>query len=304
MGGEDVILIADAGSTKTDWCLMEALGRIIMQVKTEGLNAAIASAEQLYDYLRSAKNSINGSFGYDSLMNEKISEGVILPTEVFYYGAGCASEAICRNVADKISEVWGCKNVEVASDMLGACRALFGDDPGIACILGTGSNSALYDGSKIRANTPPLGYILGDEGSGAALGKRFISDIFKGVAPESNTNTFLEETGLTKDEVIRRVYREPNANRFLASFAKYIARHIEEPYFKDMVTEEFIKFLTRNVLNYDDVHGLPISFIGSIAEHFSQPLDYALSFCKLTKGKVLPSPMPGLISYHSKSSES
>lgn len=288
MKGREVILIADAGSTKTGWCLIDSSGNVITNVKTEGLNAAIATAEQLSRYLQSAKRLI-----------EEIAGGAINPAEIHYYGAGCASDPICRNVEEAIADVWGCRKVEVASDMLGACRALLGKEPGVACILGTGSNSALYDGTKIVANTPPLGYILGDEGSGAVIGKQFLSDIFKGCAPEEVINDFLAETGLTKDEVIRRVYREPNANRYLASFAPYIASHIDEDYFKQLVIGQFASFLKRNVLNYDGVKNLPISFIGSIAENFDTELCVALVRHNLIKGEILSSPMQGLIAYHS-----
>lgn len=295
MKSREVILIADAGSTKTDWCLIERSGRVLAEVKAEGINAAIASSEQLVDNLIIAKLLIASA-----VMN------IRGPHKIYYYGAGCATDTICRNIAVALNKVWGRLpvKVEVASDMLGACRALLGNEPGVACILGTGSNSALYDGSNIIANTPPLGYILGDEGSGAVIGKRFISDVFKGCAPEAVINEFLAETGMTKDEVIHRVYREPNANRFLASFCPYIAAHIEEEYFRQLVLGQFTDFLNRNVLNYADVKNLPVSFIGSIAEHFSEVLTRALDVCNLKKGKILSSPMTGLISYHSKSSES
>lgn len=295
MSCKEVILIADAGSTKTDWCLLERSGRVLAEVRAEGINAAIASSEQLVDNLITAKLLIGSA-----VMN------IRGPHKIYYYGAGCSTDTICSNVADALTKVWGRLpvEVEVASDMLGACRALLGKEPGVGCILGTGSNSALYDGTKITSNTPPLGYILGDEGSGAVIGKRFISDVFKGCTPVVIIKNFIEETGLTKDEVIRRVYREPNANRFLASFCPYIAAHIEEEYFKELVTEQLALFISRNVLNYDGVKDLPISFTGSIAENFSEALKQALERYNLIKGKILSSPMAGLISYHSIPSES
>lgn len=293
MKSYSTILIADAGSTKTDWCLIDSNGTVKADIKTKGLNVALAYEDQLIDYLRNARNLIY-----------EVAEAYSLPIKSYnpniirYYGAGCASKKICEHLREVMSKIWMCPDVEVMSDMLGACRALSGKQPGIACILGTGSNSALYDGVEIVANTPPLGYILGDEGSGTALGKRLISDIFKGIAPDSVISDFLAETKLTKDEVIAKVYREKDANRFLASFAPYILEHISIPYFHELVRDEFLKFLKRNVINYKGIADMPVSFIGSIAVNFKQQLRESLSSLNLNEGKIISSPMAGLIEYH------
>lgn len=277
------ILIADAGSTKIDWCIISSTGEVICNITTPGINIAIASEQEIHDCFLTARETLN--------QESK-------PAAIFYYGAGCASPNLCKEVADALSTVWGATHVEAASDMLGACRALLKDSPGVACILGTGSNSALYDGNAIIANTPPLGYILGDEGGGAALGKRLVSDIFKGLTPTDITSNFLTETGLTKEDVIRKVYREPAANRFLASLAPFIAHHISEEYLRNLVRQEFSRFIRRNLLQYPDIENLPISFIGSIAIHFKDILLEVIADMNLSAGKIIKSPMEGLIEFH------
>lgn len=288
------ILIVDAGSTKTDWCLIDVRGKIIRQLNTPGINAAISSCENLKIYFDSVKRQ---------LINPEDNR-CCNPSVVYYYGAGCATEAICGNVADIITLTWDRVRSEVSSDMLGACRALLGNKPGVGCILGTGSNSALYNGTRIIANTPSLGYILGDEGGGAALGKILLSDIFKGVAPDCIVSEFLDRTSLDKATVIRKVYREPDSNRFLASFARYIADHKSENYFHDLVLNEFTRFLQRNVMQYSDIQHLPVSFIGSIAVNFREILSESMALMNLEAGAILTSPLPGLISYHTQTLES
>lgn len=277
------ILIADAGSTKIDWCLVSIDGNESARFETRGVNAAISTADKMTTLFLSAK--------------EYLSDAPE-PYKIFYYGAGCATPEICNRVAACLLEVWPDTDCEVSTDMLGAARALLHDNPGIACILGTGSNSCLYDGKDIRANVPPLGFILGDEGSGAILGRRLIGDIYKGIAPDNLRRELNDAFGIPLSEIIRRVYREPDANRFLASFVPFIKENISNPHIVMMVSDEFDRFFMRNVALYEDARNLPVNFTGSVAYNFQELLRESAARNGFKIGIIERLPMTGLISYH------
>lgn len=189
------------------------------------------------------------------------------------------------------------RQVEAHSDLLGAARALCGHNYGIASILGTGANSCLYDGKTILQNTPALGYILGDEGSGGVLGKHFLHDLFKGVLSENICKEFEREYGLTMADVIHRVYREPMPNRFLASFAPFIHRHLSDPAIKRLVVDNFRDFFRYNIRPYG-LSNMKVSFVGSIAWHFREQLEEAAAAEGFFLGSILKSPIEGLLRYH------
>lgn len=281
------ILIADAGSTKIDWCLVGPDGNESARFETQGINAAISTADKMTTIFLSAKEYLSDSPE---------------PSKIFYYGAGCATPDICNRVAGCLLEVWQDADCHVATDMLGAARALLGDKKGIACILGTGSNSCLYDGKDIIANIPPLGFILGDEGSGAVLGRRLIGDIYKGIAPDNLRRELNDAFGIPLSEIIRRVYREPDANRFLASFVPFIKDNISNPHIIMMVSEEFNRFFMRNVALYEDARILPVNFIGSVAYNFQDLLKDSAARNGFNVGVIERMPMAGLIAYHTQSS--
>ena len=196
------------------------------------------------------------------------------------------------------------------SDLVGAARALCQHSRGIACILGTGANSCLYDGLRIVANTPALGYILGDEGSGAVLGIRFLNALFKGQLPDELRQEFVTETGLSLDAIIQRVYRQPLANRFLASLSPFIHRHIDLQQVEAMVIDHFRQFIRKNIQPYYDnprlKEALPISpelhVTGSVGFHYQRQLAAAAALEGMRLGRVMGSPMEGLIGYHSSQS--
>ena len=189
--------------------------------------------------------------------------------------------------------------VTVMTDMLGAARALCGHEPGIVCILGTGANSCRYDGETIVSNVPPLGYILGDEGSGAVLGKHFIADLLKGLLPESVVRDFGETyPEITTATVLERVYKESQPSRFLASLAPFIRKHIDVPQVRSIVLECFRSFLRRNVMLYDGWEITPVHFVGSIAHNFHAVLKEAAEAEGIHLGQILSAPMEGLIRYH------
>ena len=170
-------------------------------------------------------------------------------------------------------------------------------DEGVACVLGTGSNSCLYDGKDIISNVPPLGYILGDEGSSAVLGRRLVGDCLKNQLPELVRNEFFAEYGLTQELILERVYRQPLANRFLASLTPFLSKHRDVPEVHRLLVASFVDFFVRNVKQYRRPW-LPIHFVGSIANVFSVELKEAAESLGLELGLILKSPMEGLIRYH------
>lgn len=268
------ILTADSGSTKTDW-LLERNGARLARISTQGINPFMLEAEEIAEILR----------------RELLAHPDFCPpTAVRFYGAGCRG-AQCQVVERALRSVLpeaAC--VTVDSDLVGAARALCGEADGIACILGTGSNSGLYLGGQVVENVSPLGFILGDEGSGAVLGKRLVGDVLKRQLPAHLCQAFQEKYGLSSDEIIRRVYREAFPNRFLASFAPFLHEHRDEEAVRTLLHEEFARFFTRNAAAYRRPD-LPVGFVGSIAWHFRDELAAAARACGFSMGRVLRAPL-------------
>lgn len=282
------ILIADGGATKADWILIDSEGHNVCAFTTDGANPVTSGTTALAGLARQAAVQLPKNIKAD---------------EVHYYGAGCATPEICSKVTEELKAVFPQSEVSVASDLLGAARSLLGTSSGIACILGTGSNSCRYDGEKIIGNTPSLGFILGDEGSGAALGKRLVSDAFKGHLPQSVREIFLDRYQLSMGDILAKVYREPAPNKFLASLVPFISEHLWNPYVYAMVRREFDSFLKRNVSPYPDSRSVPISFTGSIAFHFSDILRKAATDAGYTVGIISSRPIEGLAEYHLKTTK-
>lgn len=276
------ILIADGGSTKTDWTIV-AGNQEIDRIKTRGINPFFQTEEEISAEIR------------DNLIPRiKKSDSI---EAVYFYGAGCAfpekNEILRRSVTHYLPVP-----VEVGSDLLAAARALCGHSPGIACILGTGSNSCLYDGKDIVNNISPLGFILGDEGSGAVLGKLLVGDVLKNQLPVALQEVFFAESGLTPAIIMEKVYKQPFPNRFLASLSPFLLRHIEEPAIYNLVSNSFRAFFARNVMQYD-CRDHPVHLIGSIAWYYQAILkDVAREF-GLRLGTIVQSPVQGLVRYHS-----
>lgn len=217
-------------------------------------------------------------------------------TNVYFYGAGCTPEK-CPLVKMALKAVFKDAEIEVYSDMVGAARALLKNNEGVACILGTGSNSCLYDGEKFTKNVPALGFILGDEGSGAVLGKRLVADLLKDQLNDDLKEMFLKEYNLTQADIIDKVYRQPFPNRFLASLSKFCADHLDNPLIYDLVYDHFQTFVTRILKQYPAV---PVGFVGSIAYYYKPILTKVLDDNHIEVADILQSPMPGLIEYHQK----
>ena len=273
-------LIADSGSTKTAWAVVENPNNVI---KTDGINPIFMDSVQIENIL-------------STQLVPNIAETI---TEVYFYGAGCANEEKINVVRTAIQSIFGDIKVEIASDLLGAARGLCGHQSGIACILGTGSNSCLYENDNISWNVPALGFILGDEGSGAVLGKLLMGNIFKNQLPEAVKQDFVQTYGYNMMDVIEKVYRSPLPNRFLASFGTFIAKHKEVPEMKSMITEALESFIVRNVKQYPYTT-MPVSFTGSIAYYFSDILQELADKHNFTIGKIEKDPLGGLVEYHTK----
>lgn len=281
-----MILIADSGSTKTDWMLASGDNRWQQTVvKTQGLNPVLQQPDVIAQTL---ENELKPQLA------PYMEEGSV--QAVCFYGAGCtpAQQPLMRQL---LEEAFQGADVEVHSDLVGAARALCGQKPGIACILGTGANSCLYDGTELVQNTPALGYVLGDEGSGAVLGRLFLNAIFKNPQLADVRDAFLADSGMTRDDVIRRVYREPMANRFLASTSLFVAQHLEHPLLRQLVVDNFRQFFRSNIVPYGR-RDLPIDFVGSMAYHYRQQLEEAARQEGFTVGKTEKSPLEGLAAYH------
>ncbi len=271
-------LIADSGSTKTSWAVVD--DKETKMISTAGINPAVQSEDTIMCTLHE--------------MVSLLTDG---PREIYFYGAGCRGKASLLMEQCLRQAFPDADTVCVESDLLGAARALFGGEEGIACILGTGSNSCLYDGNVIMANVPPLGYILGDEGSGAALGKMFFNALFKGDLPEELKNMYLEETHQTYDDVIRRVYREQNANRYLASTSMFIANHLDVKQLVDIVDQNFEQFFVKNVRKYGRPD-LPVTAVGSIAFAYSDIFNKVASRHGYQVTRVIKEPIDALVGYH------
>ena len=271
------ILIADGGSTKIDWTVVSGITQ--KTFRSPGINPVLWDIGKIEQMLQ------------EGLPNEILSD----VESVYFYGAGCLGrsaekmqEALMRVVAHDAE-------IEVESDLLGAARALFGNERGIACILGTGSNSALYDGKEIISNIHPLGYILGDEGSGASIGKHFLNALYKGRLPESLRKDFETDTGLTYDDVIDHVYRQPMANKFLASLVIFVSKRRKEC--AELLNEEFDNFIEKDIRPYNHCE-LPVGIVGGVGYEFCEELKEIFLRHRLKLNKVVAKPMENLVDYH------
>ena len=270
-------LIADCGATKIEWIVADG-DTVVDRVVTEGINFSQTGVKPLSEIL------------------DTLDVGTV--DAVYFYGAGCLG-GIIDEVRNMLSARFAGADVEVASDMLAAARALCGREAGIACILGTGANSCLYDGNTIVDNVPALGYILGDEGSGAVLGRNMLNMVFKRRLSPEVTAAFEDRYGLTAGDVIARTYRGERPAAFLASFAPFINEYIGDSDVERMVVESFEAFFRNNVCAYDGHDRLLVNFTGSIAANFSRQLADAARRAGCTIGLVTPSPSAGLVAYHS-----
>lgn len=277
-----MILIADSGSTKTDWCLADKNTQAWRHA-TQGINPFVQTPDTIGQVLAT-----------ELIPAMKCAADI---TEICFYGAGCRDDKAGLLEQQLRKAFPGVGRVCVDSDLLAAARALCGRNEGIACILGTGANSCLYDGERIIANTPALGFILGDEGSGAVLGRLLVNALYKGCLPAAVRTAFEAETGLAMPVVIDRVYRQPMPNRFLASLSLFVAAHLDMPGLRALVINNFRSFISRNIRPYNRPR-MPLNAIGSMAYHYRGCLEEAAQAEGVAIGRIMKSPMSGLVAYH------
>lgn len=276
-----MILLADGGSTKVDWRLVES-GEEIKQIFTKGANPFFRTSEEISQEIKTDLLPLLGGNKIDA---------------VYFFGAGCAFPEKNKIVETAIRDNINAPIVEVNSDLLAAARGLCGHSKGIACILGTGSNSCFYDGNSITENVSPLGYILGDEGSGAVLGRLLVGACLKNQLTAGLKEAFLEQYKLTPAEILDKVYKQPMANRFLAGLSPFLLQHIEDRTVYLIVYKAFKDFFVKNVMQYDYKNNL-VNFTGSVAYYYKNVLIAVATDLGIRVGNITSSPMDGLINYY------
>lgn len=278
-----ILLIADSGSTTSDWAIVN--NGTTTLIKTPGINPVHQD---------------------DTTIDVTLSQALIpqmngvMPTHIFFYGAGCVGGEANERLHNIMARHFAQAHISIESDLLGAARSLCGSHEGIAGILGTGANSCHYDGSKIVANVPPLGYILGDEGSGASLGKAFLRALLRNELPQELLSEFYETFATDYPSLIGRIYREPAANRFLASLSPFIARHIHIEEVRRIVAHTMAQYMDYHIMRYD-FDRLTLHLTGSVAYYYRDIITQVALKRGITVGNITRSPIDGLVTFHSHS---
>lgn len=277
-----MILVADSGSTKTEWLVLDGAGDSIDSFFTKGFNPNIVSTLFIVDELKHS-----ASFLKAVQQSEKI----------FFYGSGCSTPELNTIVHDALRFFNTTADIEIKNDLYASVHATAGNEASIVCILGTGSNSCMYDGNKITGDDYSLGYILGDEGSGSYMGKQLLHDHFYHIMPENIHKAFHIKYNLTRNEVIERMYRKPMPNEFLASFTPFLKEHVLEPYCIALIRNSFSEFIKHFILRFEKAKHLPVHFTGSVAFNFRDILQQTADEYSITTGKIISSPMQELALY-------
>jgi N-acetylglucosamine kinase-like BadF-type ATPase len=276
-----MILIADCGSTKTDWREVND-GIAGKSYISSGLNPFFVTGEEIVSLLGRE---------LPTLCHAGVSR-------IFFYGTGVSNAAKAEIVRRALTEFFGPEELVIGSDLLGAARSLCMNNPGIACIIGTGSNSCFYDGKDIVSNVPPLGYILGDEGGGAVIGRKLVSSVLKKQLPENIIEDFFRAYPFTPAEILENVYNMPYPNRFLGQFSRFIDDRTHIPELMSIITSSFDEFIMRNILSYPEARQYQVHFTGSIAYHFRPFLEELLLRHRLKPGLFTVSPIDNLVKFH------
>ncbi|MBK5286654.1 MAG: hypothetical protein JJE25_14785 [Bacteroidia bacterium] len=277
-----MILIADSGSTKTDWVLVDE-NLIRHSFATSGINPFFVSAKQI-----------------ENILATQIHIGIdrTLIKEIYFYGAGCSDAVRCGIVNDGLYKFFKNASIKIEHDLLGAAHALCGTQKGIAAILGTGSNSCLFDGTKIIEQIPSLGYILGDEGSGAYIGKKFISAYLYREMPDDVLNDLDKESGLKKEEVLPQLYKSEMPSGYLARFMRLVQHHVSYPFISALVENCFTEFFERHICQYTSYKEIPVHCTGSVGFYFSDLLKSAAIKKNIRLEKIIEKPINALADYH------
>ncbi len=274
-------LIADSGSTKTDWRLVGNNGEI-SQHQTIGLNPYFHDTNSVIEVLTGLKQVVD----------------VQAVDQICFYGSGCSTPDKINIIDRALRRVFIKATIEVHHDLLGAARALCGHSPGIAAILGTGSNSCHYDGKKIVNNMPSLGFVLGDEGSGTHIGKKLIKYYLNNELPKDLAASFNKRFNTNLGEILHQVYKEPYPNRYLASFSKFVFQTIQHPFAAKIVSDSFHKFFDHHICKYAAYQQLPLHVVGSVGYYYGNILRHVANDRGVTLGKVIETPIAGLVLFH------
>jgi glucosamine kinase len=280
-----MILIADSGSTKCDWALIDDKGNRLANFQTVGLNP----------YFHSPEVTENAIHANADLM--KIAGDV---KHIFFYGAGSSTPEMCAIMHAGLARVFKQADIVVDHDQLGSAMATYDGEPCIACILGTGSNSCFFDGKNVYEEIPSLAYILGDEASGGYFGKILLQEYFYKKLPEDLRIAFQEKYAPSKDDIINKIYRQPNANVYLASFMKFLGEHKDHPHVLNWVKMGMIHFINIHVKCFKNYRDVPVHFVGSIGEIFRPCLEEAAQETGIRLGRIIRKPIDGLVDYHLK----
>jgi N-acetylglucosamine kinase-like BadF-type ATPase len=278
-----MLLIADSGSTKTEWRLVDDVGRTMNSVITEGLNPYFITQQQIA-----------------SVVEEKVLPIASDVEKVFFYGAGCGLQLKAKQVSEVLdATIQGGHPAEVAGDILGAARSLLQDRKGIACILGTGANSCFYDGHQVTDIMPSLGYLFSDWGSGTVLSKDFMALLLQEKLPPAVIEDFHETYRMGRAQILDGVYNRPLPNRFLASFTPFLLKYSALPDLRNIIVDNFNKFFMYYVLRFRSKNAqIRVSFTGSIAYNFKPLLMEIAEEFGIVIEKIVQQPMDGLVKYH------
>lgn len=278
-----MVAIIDGGSTKCDWVILDKFGKMSLKTETMGFNPNIISPELIVPEIE--KNTQLTAIK-DSLKH------------VFFYGAGCGVPENRIIVENELQKIFENAEISVKEDLTAAAYSAYNGKPAIVCILGTGSNSCYFDGQNIRRELPSLGFLIGDEGSGSALGKNLLRRFFMKKLPEDLNYKFTEKYNLGIEDAIKNMYHNPRANAYLADFNKFIVENKSHPYFQNMVFDEMKNFLDYQVLPYQEAKDAEINFIGSIAYYYEDILRAAAAEFNLHVGTIVQKPIESLVEYH------
>lgn len=276
-----MILIADSGSTKTEWLLLDK-NLVVKQCFSMGINPYFIDTKGIIEIVEQEVSPFIGG----------------IPTEIFFYGSGCSTPTKKSIVENALRYFFPNSIITIEHDLLASARALCIDKPGIACILGTGSNSCLYNGVNIMENVPSLGYLFADDGSGGHIGKNFLTKYLFGEFSKETEELFKLQYNYSLENILDAVYNKPKPNRFLASFSPFVQEHLHIPEVKEVAVNSFKSFFERQVTRYTDFQSYQVSFIGSVSFYYSEVLKEVASEYGVDIGVILKSPMEGLVKYH------
>jgi N-acetylglucosamine kinase-like BadF-type ATPase len=280
-----MVAIVDSGSTKSDWVILDDFKKVFLKTETIGFNPNFINRELIVPEIE--KNS--------SLILVKNSI-----TKIFFYGSGCGVKKNCETIEEELGRIFTKAEIVVKEDLMAAAYAAYSGKPAVVCILGTGSNSCYFDGQNLKIELPSLGFLMGDEGSGSAIGKQLVRRYFMKKLPADLHTAFEQTYGLKIEDALKNMYHSPRPNAWLADFNKFVIERKDHPYFKNMVYEEMKNFFEYQVIPYQESKEAEINFIGSIAYYYETILRSVAAELHLNVGHVVQKPIESLVDYHIK----